>query len=64
MSRRTTDLQGGSVKPEYFINKKEHVMTHGIFSQMTIYEVGRIIGGLSREKRAGKKSRKQQEEKA
>jgi hypothetical protein len=61
MSRRTTDLQGGSVKPEYFINKKEHVMTHDIFKGMTIYEVGRIIGGLAREERPGKKSRKQEE---
>lgn len=47
------------MKPEYFINGKEHVMTHRVFASMTIHSVGKIIGGLAKEKRkTGKKARK------
>jgi hypothetical protein len=37
------------MKPDYFINKKEHVMTHSIFKGMSIHAVGKIIGGLAHE---------------
>jgi len=47
------------VKPDYYVNSKEHVMTHAVFSSMSIHKVGTLIGGLSRDKRSkGKKARK------
>lgn len=47
------------MKPDYYINRKEHVMTHTVFASMSIHRVGQIIGGLAREVRPkGKKARK------
>jgi hypothetical protein len=56
-------MERKAMKPDYLINKKEHVMTYDIFRSMTIHEVGKIIGGLKREKRTtGKKVRKESSE--
>lgn len=48
------------MKPDYYINRREHVMTHSVFAAMSIHKVGQIIGGLAKERRPkGKKARKQ-----
>lgn len=45
--------------PEYYINRREHVMTYEVFKTLSIHSVGKIIGGLAHEPRkTGKKARK------
>lgn len=47
------------MKPEYYITRKEHVMTYRVFQSMSINRVGNIIGGLQKDRRkTGKKARK------
>lgn len=48
------------MKPDYYISKKEHVMTYRVFQAMTTDRVANIIGGLAKDRRkTGKKARKQ-----